>query len=204
MRRSPFILSLVLASTAGLGGAGEARACSLGKQPGHTLEPARFAGDRQAPVLTGVRVIRLRRGYETSSGAPAGYESICPMHGYLTIEVSATDDQTPTAELGFRLQVKSGKTPQYWEIPAGDLQAFDGKISLNWVDDASDDQEAFDFVLAVAPVDRAGNVGAALDLSVSDPGRDGGCAVGGGGHPRAVAPLMLLVVLGAVRRARRC
>lgn len=64
-------------------------------------------------------------------------------------------------------------------------------IMFAWVDGATDDQEAIDFTLELVPVDRGGNLGQAVFLTVKDEGGgSGGCGLAP--RSRIPAPFVLL------------
>ena len=88
-------------------------------------------------------------------------------------------------------------------IPEGAVKAFgNDELSLWWIDGNTDDQEAFDFTLALVAVDRAGNESAPKTVRIVSEG--GGCSVASPARPRgAVAfALVTLIALGVRRRPR--
>ena len=184
-----------------LSGPGEARACKLIPPQMHVTNPSLRASDSQAPALAGPPTVEIVRGKgPEGTGCGGATATSCDDLGRVTITVAASDDRTPAPELGFRVVVKSGNPPPDFALPSGDILATDGKIFLHWVDGATNDHERISFVLAIAPVDAAGNVGASMDLPIAD--GEGGCALGGGGRPRLLLPLLLAVLWAGLRRRR--
>jgi hypothetical protein len=174
-----------------VGAAPDARACSFLPLEMHTVDPARRATDAQPPALTGAPVVTIRRGTAGTRGCDGKVmTSSCDDSGSVGIELPATDDQTAPSDLGFRVALKSGTLPAGLAFQNGDFRGLPtGGLAFHWTDGASNDQESFSFVLSIAPIDAAGNVGQAVDVPVSD-GGGGGCAVGRA-RPRLLMPLLL-------------
>ena len=179
----------------------DARACSsLGPVP-HVLDPAMQATDQAAPTLPPLDVPRITRG-KAAERSGCGYsQSSCDDLGGVAIAVRATDDQTPPAQIGYRMTLAGGSLPSGLSLP-GAVKASGDVVGLTWVDGATDDQEPIDFTLRVVAIDLAGNESAPQMVRVSDGA--GGCAVAPAraahGGPAFVAVAALLL---AARRRRR-
>jgi hypothetical protein len=183
VRRNLSFATLALAGLA-LVAPRDARACKVLTVQGFTADPARQATDQQAPMVTGPAVVTIRRGMVRGTD--------CDSTGSLTISVPVSDDQTALPEMGFRITLESGTPPAGLFLRNGDFKgAIPGVLGFGWADGASNDQESFSFVLSIAPIDAAGNVGQAVDVVVAD-GGSGGCAMGRAGQPRLLVPLLLL------------
>ncbi|MDP2309834.1 MAG: hypothetical protein Q8P18_27695 [Pseudomonadota bacterium] len=160
-----------------------ADACSFDSPGSFELDPA--SDDTVAPSppgeLLSVRVVR-GRGPECHDGGMSSSTS-CDDLGTLSVGfVAALDDRSPAVDtgavqtgVGYRVRVAEGALPDGLSIdPDHDHAAFrgDGTASLFfvWIDDASDDQDAFAATLAVTAIDLAGNESAEALFEVSDPG----------------------------------
>jgi MYXO-CTERM domain-containing protein len=181
-----------------------ARACSIAGPEPLVLDPSLQATDRQPPALTAISLVSVKRGQGSEASGCGGRGSSCDDLGSLGITVSATDDATAPADLGYRMTVASGKLPAGLSIPDFAMKAVGGpgELYLFWTDGATDDQESFDFTLTVVAVDRAGNASAPATLHIVD--GDSGCNVAAAarrsGASALVAALMLLAV--GLRRRR--
>jgi hypothetical protein len=199
----PWIWMLPLALVLG---ATDARACKPAPLPRHFVDSGRQATDAQPPALVGAPRVRVTRGMAPPSGTGCLEGSVggdCSDLGQVTIEVPATDDQTPASEIGFRVMARSGQLPPGMALPSGDVRARDGQLHFDWLDGATEDHPAISFVLAIAPIDAAGNVGPFTDVLVSDGGSGGGCALASG-RPRLLPPALLLLFWAGLRaRPRR-
>lgn len=115
-------------------------------------------------------------------GDPTGDSAMCSDLGTFAIHVTPPAGENPD-DVGYRLAVESGTLPDRFVLPPVDMALFSGVLPFYWIDGICLEQEAFDFVLRVAPIDRAGNEGPAERIRVSDPGRahGEGCADPGAG-----------------------
>jgi hypothetical protein len=150
-----------------------ALACSLASPPEHVIDPKAQASDSTAPGAPAVTVAKIERG----KGQAACSYNTCEGIGTVVLDVSASDDQTPSEGLGYRVELVSGQAPTGLHLPAGAVQARDGQLRLHWSDGDTDEQEAISFSLAVTAVDLAGNVGPASTADVQDAGSTG-CNLG--------------------------
>lgn len=191
----------VIAVALVLSAVSEAHACKVGAPQRHTPDESRRATDAQVPRLAAAPAVAIHRGMDnTRTGCDGGGQtSSCDDIGSIRIAVPASDDQTPEAELGFRLVVTKGMPPEGLEIPRHDVRAREGNIVLFWVDHG---KTSYSFVMSVAPVDAAGNVGTSVDVSVSSDG-ELGCSVGGAARPGLWLVVLLLAFWGRLRRTRR-
>ncbi len=147
IQRRLFVLSLgaILASPAA--------ACSLVHIP-HNLDPSEQGVDLEPPTLAGAKVLQIVRGI----GHGATPFSSCDDIGLITIEVDSKDDRTPPDKLGYRVTVIGGVLPDGFAPISGDRRAIGkNKLSLVWVDGASNAQEYFDFTVEIIAIDLAGN-----------------------------------------------
>jgi hypothetical protein len=191
------ILTLALATLI-VAWAGDAQACKLAFLKPHVVDPARQTSDSQPPRLTEAPVVTIHRGMGPTRGCDGHTtESSCGDAGTVVVSVSVADDQTPAAEVGFRVGLRSGRLPSGLTLPPGDVRAFDGRLFFNWTDGASNDQESFAFVITIAPIDTAGNLGPATEVAISDGGS--GCSTGRGARSQ-ILPLALLLLCWATVR----
>lgn len=154
-----------------------ASACKFASNPTHTLDANAQATDTTTPTVPTLKVVRVVRGKgPQSESLCGGSASSCDELGQIELQMAATDDQTPAASMGFRIELASGALPSGLTLP--DYSVRGSRLLLVWMDVASDDQEAFSFVLAISAVDLAGNVGPATTIQVSNPGSDSGCSIG--------------------------
>jgi hypothetical protein len=175
-------------------------ACSIrGNQP-YAIDPQAQATDTTAPTAPVVTVESITRG--PASGACSG--SSCDGVGRLVLQVSATDDQTAPASLGYRIELSSGRLPSGLVLPntAVHSATVDGLLFV-WDDGTGDDKAALAFGLSVRAVDLAGNESPPTAVTVSDPG-SGGCSIGGHNPWDSAVALVAAVFLirGLLRRAR--
>jgi hypothetical protein len=196
LARMGALLGLTLAA------APEARACKPALPVPHVVDESRKASDGQAPRLTSAPSVTVSRGndLELSACERDRTGDTCDDLGWLAIDLAASDDQTPAAEIGFRLTVTGGKLPPDLRLPTHDVRARDGRIMLHWSDSATDGEDPFSFLLAIAPVDTAGNLGPITSVQVASSG-DGGCSMGGG-RPGAWLLVLLAAFWGGLRAKR--
>jgi len=121
--------------------------------------------------------------------------SSCESSTVLSIEVTATDDATPTGELGYRLRVVSGTTPpRGFGDAEGDRAPFDGQPLVVFFRGAYAD---LDFELGVSAIDQSGNVGPETAIPIFDEAPPQGCNSAGAW---SLGPGLALL---ALRRRRR-
>jgi hypothetical protein len=184
-----------------------ADACSLAVLGTHTVDAAAQLSDHQAPTMGAETNARVNRSEGEQAGCAFTSQQVssCGDLGAILITIAASDDQTPPAQLGYRLRVTAGTPPQGLVIPAEDVRALSaGLLPLHWSDKNPD--SAFSFTLAISPIDAAGNVGAAMSLVIGDAGNSG-CAYApsarrSGSLPAAVALAFALLALRRRRRAQ--
>jgi len=184
----------VLVLAAALVSASPARACKRALPTMHLSDERLKATDSQAPRFTAMPTVEIQPVEETQGMGcyePGG--SSCGDVGSLTITLPASDDQTPVEDVGFRLSVASGTPPADFHLPGHDVRAIAGRITLLWSGKGS-----LAFVLSVAPIDAAANLGEAVMVPVSF-GEEGGCSVTTGAPP-GLLPACLLLVFWAYRR----
>jgi hypothetical protein len=180
-----------------------AEACSLRSNQPLVLDPQAQASDSAPPSVptAAVESITSGKGPVRDSSGCGESASSCDDLGRISLTVSATDDQTAAASLGFQVELVAGNLPAGLTLPTGAVLLLGQYLFLHWIDGASDDQEAISFSLAIRAVDLAGNVGPPVTVQVSDPG-SGGCSVAA----RRVGwswPASVLAVLLAARLLRR-
>jgi hypothetical protein len=152
------------------------RACSFGANS-HILDPAEQAVDSQPPGTPALANLKIQRGRDPKHQGCSSAASSCDDVGTVSFTVTALDDRTTAAMMGYRLTVSRGHAPDLFFL-GEDVRGYDDVIYLKWTDGASDDQEDLDFDLDVRAVDLAGNVSLqAKTLRVQD--GLGGCRVGG-------------------------
>ncbi len=194
-----------------LGYSPTSEACSLAGDPEHELDP--LSTDTNPPSLT-IGGLDVKRG-SGNCGQPT---DSCADLGTLALEVSTTDNETATPEMGYELEVYSGTAPIGLSLSEKTVRYPDGVIRLHWIDGADDEQEPIDFILKITLVDLAGNNSEPLQVIIDqpgiedtcdqentpdDPGNDsGGCTATGSGSGAPTGVLVLLA-LGLFARRRR-
>lgn len=187
-----------------------AHACEPAVPTPHTLDAT--STDRVPPSLTAAPV-KLARSKRTQMGCD-GSQTVdsCGDLATLMVTPASSDDQTPPAEMGYRIRLMTGSLPSGLILPTGDVRTQGGLVPLPFTD--SDRSAPLSFVLSVAAVDRAGNVSPALSVPVVDEGdgagRDsgsdggGGCTLASGSAVPSGAFLALAaLLLGRIGRRRR-
>jgi len=199
----PEFTALIIAIVAGAASIpAPARACSSAGPTPHVVDPAMQATDQMPPTLPPPGAPRITRGKGAQGVGCTASASSCDDIGSIVIPVRATDDNTPPAQIGFRMSVEDGSLPSGLTLPSGAVKPWGDVLVLNWVDGASDDQEPIDFTLRVVAIDLAGNESAPQTVRVSnDPG---GCTIAPARRPySALAFVATAVSLLATRRWRR-
>jgi MYXO-CTERM domain-containing protein len=176
-----------------------AEACSIVGPTPLQIDPTLKATDTTPPTLTVAALTGVKRGQGRQSDGCSSTASSCDDLGWINVAVQGTDDMTMSQELGFRVALVAGTPPAGLTIPEG---ATTGFVSLLWIDGNTDDQEAFDFTLAIVAVDRAGNESAPKTVHIVSEGS--GCSVASPAPPRGMLAfaLVTLVALGVRRRSR--
>ncbi len=185
--------ALVVASTV-LAAAGTALACTI-PLPTEFVTSA-DPSDTTAPLISEAAVFDLKRG---SDGQGCSGTSSCGDIAMLALDLAATDDVSPGAEIGFRVRVVEGSLP-HGALPVSytaDVSAT--RFLITWTET---DAESFDAVLEIVAVDRAGNRSAPRLLSVDGGGLACSATNGGFGAALGFAPLALVLAL-ITRRAQR-
>ena len=178
-------------------------ACSFALGSPH--ETVDDPSDTVAPTAPGEKSVGVVRGVGPECVGVSCSSSSCDDLGRIDVQLDASDDDVSAPEnIGYRMRVVEGTLPDGLTVDetrrADSVAGGVARLTLLWVDEATDEQEPFDFVLGVAPVDEAGNEGEALTLAISDPGRAAGaCSTAGGGGAGALA----LGLLAAAARGRR-
>jgi hypothetical protein len=181
-------------------GARPARACKFAPLQPHTSDKARQATDKQPPRFTSPPILTVTRGnYSVDSPwlGCGGEKSSgdCSDDGTIRIAVPVSDDQTPAEECGFFLTLVKGTLNEGLELPPTAVRAINGEIFLHLPRD--NDLIPLDFVLAVSPVDAAGNEGEQVQLPISS---GGGCSIVPGARPGTWLLVLLLAFWGGLRR----
>jgi hypothetical protein len=149
--------------------------------------------------------VSIVRGVGPQCIGPSCSSTSCDGLGRIELSLGAASDDVSAAEnIGYRLRVVEGALPDGLAIDetrrADGIADGTASLVLLWIDEAEDEQEPFDFVLGVTPIDEAGNEGEELSISLADEGRAaGGCATVHGGGAGALA----LGFLAAAARGRR-
>lgn len=195
VRRALAVLLLVLT----LPGARAVQACKLLSPAKHLSDETRRATDTQPPRFTSPPTVEVQRAVKPGgTGCHEPSHGNCDEIGRIRIKVPVSDDQTPVAECGFRLTLVSGRLPDSVQLPTHDVRAFDGEIPLQWFDPGG--EGSLSFVVSVAPIDAAANLGETVNLTVSS--GDGGCSIVPGARSGMCLVLLVLLWCG-LRRAGR-
>lgn len=159
--------------------------------------------DTTAPSTPGALSAEVTRGVGPTCSFGVCQSTSCDDIGtiYLSFPGSEDDVSAPTA-IGYRLRVVEGAPPDDLTVDeTRDPDSVDGDahLALIWIDEATDDQEPFSFVIGVTAVDEAGNESAEVTLEISDEGSEAtGCSTAGGG-----AGVLGLVLAGVAAGRRR-
>ncbi|MFZ5475916.1 MAG: hypothetical protein ACOZNI_04000 [Myxococcota bacterium] len=170
-----------------------ATACSL--EAPAAYEPDTASDDSVAPGEPGAPTVRVTRGKGPVCEEDCSCMSTsCDDLGIVSLVFTAAlDDRSPEADadtqdgVGYVLTLVDGALAEGLELPGGPVGAFisgeEASLALVWIDDASDDQDAFEATVALHAVDLAGNAGPAVTFTIEDPGSvetDTHCFGGGG------------------------
>ncbi len=181
-----------------------AGACSWAGLPPFELDPKEEAVDVTPPSAIGSTTYSVERGRGPQKDGCGTSGSSCDDVGVITLHLGeATDDRTPDASLGYRVEVVSGKAPSDPSWPTAAVRAHEGRVLyFHWNDGGDDDQEPIDLTFRIRAVDLAGNEGPPLDVRIRDAGSsEDGCRTARGGVDLSWA--VALALLGALRRSRR-
>ena len=161
--------------------------------------------DTSAPSTPEAPAVSMHRGVGPSCVMGNCSFTSCDDLGWIELRFSASSDDVSAEErVGYRLEVLGGTQPDGVSIDeTRDPDLIDGGdavITFVWIDEAIDEQEAFDFDLGITAVDEAGNESEQTTVNISDPGSvasAAGCAVapGSGGVVG-----VLLALVGLLRR----
>ena len=197
--RSSLLASATIAST--LAFSRIAGACEFPAPVEHVVDPAEADVDKEPPVKIEAVGMEVRRGKGPRGGCSPTSTS-CDDIGTITlVPTPPSDDRTPSNELGYRIRLVSGTVPSGLTIPTEAWRVENGVVPglyLRWIDGASDDQEAIDFTVVLAAVDRAGNEGPeSAPVRIHHPGSSSGCRIARG------TDASLALVLGTLFCLRR-
>ncbi len=143
-------------------------ACTYDSPEDYAVDPA--STDAVAPSAPDVSLDELYRGYEERVD-PATCETVplgCTGLATVALSLSATDDEAPAAELGYRIEIE-GDAPAL-AIGSGVVRAEGGSLYLRWSEGETDALEPLAFTLRVFAVDLAGNEGPPTEIAVDHPG----------------------------------
>jgi hypothetical protein len=168
-------------------------ACSLPAPNPHVIDPVEKANDQTPPALAEQPMVLVKRGQGPVRGCDGStMVTSCDDIGSIRIYPKTTDDRSTPIEIGYQLRITRGAAPTGLVIPSEPVRLnSDSAVMFSWADGASDDQEAIDFTLELVPIDRGGNLGQPVTVTVKD------ASAGGGGcgfvpRSRIPAPFFLL------------
>lgn len=164
-------------------------ACSLSVPSAHAIDPT-LDDDTSPAAITGAVGVEVRRGRGPVEMNGACGSSSCDDIGLLTLTFAAaiddgaadgadsgglSDDRLQPA-VGYQLRLRSGALAAGLALPAAPQAAWlsdDGNATLMlvWGDGATDRQEPFSAQVSIEPVDAAGNIGPARQVTIADDGR---------------------------------
>ncbi len=178
-----------------------AEACSMRELERHGLDPDEQKNDFIPPGRVSIVSAEVHHRGKGPDCEGLGYSQTgCDDVGSIEIEITPTsDDRTPSDKMGYRIELVDGEPP-VGLIPDYDVRSQGGILWMNWIDEASDDQERLDFTITIRAVDMGGNLGQISEpIEIRHPG-SGGCS-SAGGIPSEV--LVLLLFLAAWRLSNR-
>lgn len=174
-----------------------ADACSWAETWGspHVVDSSLVGVDSTAPVLPQPVVVRIAR--HDGTGCLSG--DSCGDFTSVGLTNFATDDQTPAAEIGYRVSVAAGALPSGLVLPGAvvHLPLPDGSLWLHWSGIDAD----VDVTLRFVAVDAAGNESAPQTVRIHD--ELGGCSVGRRAPAGAGVFGLVAVALATALRRRR-
>lgn len=182
--------------------ASPALACSIVGPSELVVDPELSDGIApDVPVLGDVLITRGRGPRKTAGGVSTS--TSCDDLGFITIEV---DETKP--DVGFVLELLDGELPE--GLDALPEQPWLGPdLTLTWIDEALDDQDAFAFTLAISAVDSGGDRSEAVEIDISDDGIPDeeevqkGCSTVAGSATGSWTLLLGLTLVARRRRIRR-
>lgn len=189
------LLSLLLLA------ASEAWACSFALPDAFSSTPD--PNDTTPPSALALGSVDIYRGVGPERTLGGWSSTSCDDLGWISIALSASDDTTAEADLGLRVTLAGGTLPEGLGDPSGDLHLtlageLPGGLTLVWIDEATDEQEPFDFDLELSALDAAGNASEPIVLNLQDPGSAGRCSHA----PRGAGWAALGLVLAGLGRRR--
>lgn len=181
-------------------------ACSIAAPTAHAVDASEAAVDTSPPNGPSKLLVEaVHRGTGPQCDASGVCASTsCDDIGTIQLSWSTGgDDRTPDEALGIRATVVEGTAPDgLWPIDEDIIPWSPGGMNLNWIDGASDDQEAIDFTLELVEIDLAGNESEPVQVRVQHDGTGDakaseGCSVAG---MSSVGWALALGVMGVTRR----
>jgi MYXO-CTERM domain-containing protein len=180
-------------------------ACSFATGEPHSV--VENPEDTASPTAPGSVTALVTRGVAPVCNVLGMCQSTsCDDLGRISLSFPASEDAVSAANaVGYRLRVVEGAPPDDLGIDetrrADSIDADQASLMLIWIDEATDDQEAFSVVIGITAVDEAGNESEEVTIEVSDPGSEaGGCNTAGGGA--GMFALVLAAAFGARRQNR--
>jgi hypothetical protein len=196
MRR---LLLAVLLSGSALFAAPRALACSLVPEPeAHTVDTALKATDTTPPARPTITLLQVIQDHDSPPGDSCGDVSS------LSLELSATDDQSPMDKLGFELEVVGGALPKGLVLPTEAVRTTSYNANrLTWT--FGESNQDFSFALRVTAIDEAGNRSTPSDVVLEEGEHElAGCSAAGPTPPAEAAGAMVTALLVAgILRSRR-
>lgn len=191
----------------------EAWACSLASPAEHTV--TENPTDVVAPSVptADVAIVRGHGPVETEDGSLMS--SSCDDLGFLNLSLAATDDVSAPGNLGYVVTlVEGGDLPDGLTLSTDGMvpvRTESGGLTISWIDEEMDEQDAFSFEIDIAAMDEAGNLGEPARLLVEDDGLGDVGEEDGEGEPAGCATVpaaagwfgIALAGVAASRRRRR-
>jgi uncharacterized protein (TIGR03382 family) len=160
--------------------------------PPNSYDIVADASDTEPPSTPEVGRTRIYR---------AARDSSCGPQASVEFEVSATDDKTHPAEIGYLLEVV-GDEAGVW-VEGRPVNGISGDVSARFRDDG----RGSDFEIDIWSVDRAGNMSEKAErvrvVVEADEKSDEGCSTTAARPVGVASPLLLLLVAWQLRRRRR-
>jgi hypothetical protein len=195
--------------------AGDANACLYEGLDPFEVDPTLADVDQEPPAaIEGVRVAISRGRGPERHGCQSRATSCDDIGRWRLYFRPPVDDQSGPDDLGYVVELVSGRVPGQPELEPGDLitdavgpsygsTPEEATLAFDWIDGATDKQESLSFTVVVRAVDRAGNLGDASDPVRVRHAGDSGCAMGRG--RTTFGGLMMAFALGglALRRGAR-
>jgi hypothetical protein len=189
----PAVLVLLLALPAR-----HARACTL---PGDEPFTSFNQPNTTPPSIVSSGDPHVSLEQEPSSGC-VEHPIVCNL-GIISVAVSASDDVTPSSELGYRVRIISGpRAPGFTKHDLFDRRPTHGQITLI-ISSGAGGRVDYHFELGISAIDSAGNVGPETSVRVVYDNTDSGCRSGRDVRPFGALALALSTLVLVLRR-RRC